>query len=92
MNGLNPSVVILELNMTSTVNDLNESQAGVLRVFRSREGTRAFYNKIGKVYDLLADRNEEPVRQAGLEKLSARLGEKVLEIGFGTGHCLVALA
>ena len=78
--------------MTSTVNDLNESQAGVLRVFRSKEGTRAFYDKIGKVYDLLADRNEEPVRQAGLEKLSTRPGEKVLEIGFGTGHCLVALA
>jgi demethylmenaquinone methyltransferase/2-methoxy-6-polyprenyl-1,4-benzoquinol methylase len=27
-----------------------------------------------------------------LEKLSAQPGEKILEIGFGTGHCLVALA
>jgi demethylmenaquinone methyltransferase/2-methoxy-6-polyprenyl-1,4-benzoquinol methylase len=41
---------------------------------------------------LLADHSEEPVRQAALGKLNARSGEKVLEIGFGTGHCLVALA
>ena len=80
------------LSMTLTVNGKGEDQAGVLRVFQSREEARAFYNKIGKVYDLLADRSEEPVRRAGLEKLGARAGEKVLEIGFGTGHCLVALA
>ncbi|RPJ21608.1 MAG: methyltransferase domain-containing protein [Chloroflexi bacterium] len=27
-----------------------------------------------------------------MEKLSAQPGEKILEIGFGTGHCLVSLA
>ncbi len=64
----------------------------VLRVFQSKDETRAFYNKISQVYDLLADHSEEPVRQAALEKLNARSGETVLEIGFGTGHCLVALA
>ncbi len=64
----------------------------VLRVFQTREQTRAFYNKISRVYDLLADRSEGPVRRAGLELLKARAGEKVLEIGFGTGHSLVRLA
>ncbi len=64
----------------------------VLRVFQTREQTRSFYNKISGVYDLLADRSEAPVRHAGLELLKARTGEKVLEVGFGTGHSLVRLA
>ena len=74
--------------MKLAVNDRND----LLRVFRSKQETRAFYNKIGKAYDLLADRSEEPVRQIGLDKLNALPGETVLEIGSGTGHCLVALA
>jgi hypothetical protein len=32
------------------------------------------------------------MRRAGLGLLRARAGENVLEIGFGTGHSLVALA
>jgi demethylmenaquinone methyltransferase/2-methoxy-6-polyprenyl-1,4-benzoquinol methylase len=72
--------------------DAASNRPEVLRVFQSRDETKAFYNKISQVYDLLADRSEEPVRQAGLEKLNARSGETVLEIGFGTGHSLVALA
>ena len=64
----------------------------VLRVFQSKDQTRAFYNKISRVYDLLSERSESPMRKAGLELLRARAGESVLEIGFGTGHSLVALA
>jgi ubiquinone/menaquinone biosynthesis C-methylase UbiE len=67
-------------------------QPGVLRVLQSKEETRAFYDKIARVYDLLAERSEQPVRRAGLEMLQARAGEHVLEIGFGTGHSLVELA
>lgn len=63
-----------------------------LRVFQSKAQTRAFYNKISRVYDLLSDRSEAPMRKAGLELLKARAGESVLEIGFGTGHTLAALA
>jgi demethylmenaquinone methyltransferase/2-methoxy-6-polyprenyl-1,4-benzoquinol methylase len=68
------------------------AQPAVLRVFQTKDQTRAFYNKISRVYDLLADRSEAPVRRAGLELLKARAGEKVLEIGFGTGHSLIKLA
>ena len=67
-------------------------QPGVLRVLQTKEETKAFYNKIAKVYDLLAEHSEAPVRKAGLEMLSAQAGQKVLEIGFGTGHCLIELA
>jgi demethylmenaquinone methyltransferase/2-methoxy-6-polyprenyl-1,4-benzoquinol methylase len=78
--------------MSATNSEQIGSQPEVLRVLQTKDETKAFYNKISKVYDLLADQSEEPVRQAGLEMLNVRPGEKVLEIGFGAGHCLVALA
>ena len=64
----------------------------IQRVFQSKAETKAFYDKISHVYDLLAEHSEGPIRRAGLEKLNALPGEKVLEIGFGTGHSLVSLA
>lgn len=63
-----------------------------LRVFQSKDQTRAFYNKISRVYDLLSERSEAPVRNCALALLKAGPGESVLEIGCGTGHSLVALA
>jgi ubiquinone/menaquinone biosynthesis C-methylase UbiE len=68
------------------------SHPSVLRVFQSRDQTRAFYNKISRVYDLLSERSEAPMRKAGLDLLKPISGESVLEIGFGTGHTLVSLA
>jgi ubiquinone/menaquinone biosynthesis C-methylase UbiE len=70
----------------------NVQQTPVLRVFQSRAQTRAFYNKISRFYDALSDRSEAPMRKAGLDLLKPRAGEKILEIGFGTGHTLAALA
>lgn len=69
-----------------------QHQGRVLRVLQSKNETRAFYDKISGVYDLLAEHSEGPVRQAGLDKLAPAAGERVLEIGYGTGHCLVQLA
>lgn len=71
-----------------------EPQSGraISRVLTSREETRAFYDKISGVYDLLSEHSEGPVRRAGLEKLAIAPGEHVLEIGYGTGHSLVELA
>lgn len=59
---------------------------------QSTDPTRSFYDRISRVYDLLADHSEHEARVAGLEALGARPGEAVLEIGFGTGHALVDLA
>jgi len=63
-----------------------------MRVLQTKEETKAFYNKIAKVYDTLAEHSEAPVRRAGLEMLNIQEGNHVLEIGFGTGHSLIELA
>jgi demethylmenaquinone methyltransferase/2-methoxy-6-polyprenyl-1,4-benzoquinol methylase len=67
-------------------------EPGVLRVLQTKEVTRQYYNKIAKFYDLLSEEAEKPMREAGLKKLAPQPGEKILEIGFGTGHCLVEIA
>jgi ubiquinone/menaquinone biosynthesis C-methylase UbiE len=54
--------------------------------------TRTFYNRISRAYDLIADASERACRDRGLEALAAKPGERILELGFGTGHALVALA
>lgn len=60
-------------------------------VTRSRQEAKASYNKLSKWYDLFA-RFESKYREAGLQELGVGGGEAVLEIGFGTGHCILALA
>ncbi len=69
-----------------------KGESEVLRVIRSKAERKAYYNKIACVYDLLAEHSERGMRDLGLTKLAAKLGERVLEIGFGTGHSLVSLA
>ncbi|MBZ5593234.1 MAG: methyltransferase domain-containing protein [Acidobacteriia bacterium] len=70
----------------------DQDRSGILRVFTSRRETRAFYDKISDFYDLLSERSEGPVRRAGIEMLAPRNGERILEIGCGTGHSVVDLA
>src|SRR5277367_4684067 len=84
--------MIREIEPISGATASADEDRSIQRVFQSKAETREFYDKISHVYDLLAEHSEGPIRRAGLEKLSARPGEKVLEIGFGTGHSLVSLA
>jgi demethylmenaquinone methyltransferase/2-methoxy-6-polyprenyl-1,4-benzoquinol methylase len=57
-----------------------------------RTHAQRFYDRISRVYDLVADSSEHAVRDLGVEALGASHGQQILEIGCGTGHGVVGLA
>jgi demethylmenaquinone methyltransferase/2-methoxy-6-polyprenyl-1,4-benzoquinol methylase len=63
----------------------------VAPVQRSTPEGRATYDRLARYYDLIEAPLERRARAAGLRLLEARPGERILEIGFGTGHTLAAL-
>jgi demethylmenaquinone methyltransferase/2-methoxy-6-polyprenyl-1,4-benzoquinol methylase len=69
-----------------------KDEARICRVTRTREETRAAYDRISRWYDPLEGFWEGKPKQVGLQKLGARRGEVVLGLGFGTGHGILALA
>src|SRR5436190_6783051 len=60
------------------------------RATRSR--TRSVYDRISRRYDIIADSSEHASRELGIRSLGLSPGQRVLEIGYGTGHGLVSLA
>lgn len=75
------------------VNRENESMgSGILPVPRTKEEAKRFYDRISKYYDYLTVVFERKYVEMALEHLSILEGEIVLEIGFGTGHCLKWMA
>jgi len=58
----------------------------------NQQSARSFYDRISGVYDLISDASEHAAREVGLRLLAPAEGESMLEIGFGTGHCLESLA
>ncbi|HEY5988192.1 MAG TPA: methyltransferase domain-containing protein [Streptosporangiaceae bacterium] len=66
--------------------------AGVAPVERPVARARVVYDRVAAFYDLVENPFEQRARERALQLLDARPGERILEIGPGTGHALVALA
>jgi len=64
----------------------------ILPVPRTKEEAKRFYDRISKFYDYLTGAFERKYAEMALERVSVEKGETVLEIGFGTGHCLKRIA
>ncbi len=64
----------------------------VSRVRRTRAQARASYDRLSRWYDVFEEPFERGPRRRALGMAAIASGETVLEVGFGTGHDLVALA
>jgi demethylmenaquinone methyltransferase/2-methoxy-6-polyprenyl-1,4-benzoquinol methylase len=71
---------------------MNSKNDRILRVHRTKAQARETYNKISRVYDYFAGIFEKKYRNRALTLLNIKKGEIVLELGFGTGHCLKKMA
>ncbi|MCA9927892.1 MAG: methyltransferase domain-containing protein [Anaerolineales bacterium] len=63
----------------------------ISHVKRPKEAARANYDRLSRWYDWFAF-SERKYRNLGLAKLHVCTGEQVLDVGFGTGHSVLALA
>ncbi len=71
---------------------MSEGERPISRVNRSKQDARRSYDRLSGIYDLLSGTSEWRFVQIGLDQLQAAPGEKILEIGFGTGRAMCKLA
>ena len=64
----------------------------ILRINRTKEQAEQAYDRLSRVYDLLAGPFEKKFRDSALKLLRIGEGEEVLEVGFGTGDSLRQIA
>lgn len=58
----------------------------------NHQATRTNYDRLSRWYDLFSGSSERPARQRGLQMLDIQQGERILEIGCGTGEALPILS
>jgi ubiquinone/menaquinone biosynthesis C-methylase UbiE len=78
--------------MSEPASTVPVSGHSILRVTRSKAAAQAAYDRMSRFYDRLAGDSEWPFTEKGLRLLALRDGEKALEIGYGTGRAIVAMA
>lgn len=61
-------------------------------VHRPRNDAARTYDRLSRIYDFTEGLFERGHEDLGLRALAARPGERILEIGYGTGRCLAAIA
>ncbi len=80
--------------LNSTMNNKQQPPAGIesiSRVLRSHQEARQAYNRLSRVYDLIAGAERKFTRIA-LKLLAVQPGERGLDLGCGTGSALADLA
>ena len=70
---------------------MSDSQE-IRQVFRSKDSARVTYDRMSRFNDLVGGISERHFTGLDLKMLDVQPGDYILEIGFGTGHSLVALA
>lgn len=71
---------------------MNSKSLAISRVSRTRAQARASYDRMSRFYDLFTGTFEQRYKNLALQCLAVVPGEVVLELGCGTGTCLVPLA
>lgn len=64
----------------------------MMDVPRTKSQARRSYDRMSSFYDLMAGSSEWKLTQAGLEMLNPQNGQRVLEIGSGTGRAMQYLS
>jgi demethylmenaquinone methyltransferase/2-methoxy-6-polyprenyl-1,4-benzoquinol methylase len=71
---------------------MSQDRNQIRRVTRSKDVAKASYDRMSKWYDFIAGTSEWKFVKVGLDLLRAMDGEAVLDIGFGTGKSVLAIA
>jgi len=71
---------------------MSQDRNQISRVTRPKDIAKASYDRMSKWYDIMAGSSEWKFVKIGLDLLKASESETVLDIGFGTGKSVLAIA